>query len=54
MPKAGSAISPAELLFLKNFDWEDFAQETGLDGDEVREGLETPVSDAWVVATDDS
>ena len=54
LPKAGSARSPAELLFLKNFDWKDFAQETTLDGDEVREGLETPVSDAWEVATDDT
>jgi len=54
LPKAGSAISAAELLFLKNFDWEDFEDKTRLDGNEVREGLETPVSDAWVVATDDT
>jgi len=44
LPKAGSVKSPSELLFLKNFD----------DGTEVREGLETPVSDAWEVATDDT
>jgi len=54
LSKAGSAISPAELLFLKNFDWTEFEQITPLDGDEVREGLETPVSDAWEVGTDDS
>jgi len=54
LPRVGSAISPAESLFLKNFDWKGFEDDTGNDGNDVRKGLETPVSDAWSVATDDT
>lgn len=49
LPKQPSSLPPGESDFLRNFDWVTFQDKT--DNDEIRAGLETPVSNRYDAAS---